>query len=63
VQVTISIGLTELNGREISFDSLMNEADQAMYGAKQSGRNRVMICEPEAASREPVSAAAEAAAS
>jgi diguanylate cyclase (GGDEF)-like protein len=41
VQVTVSIGLTALNHRQIDLDNLLREADQALYEAKQSGRNRV----------------------
>ena len=43
VQVTISIGLSHLHGRDANFDTLLNEADKAMYAAKGSGRNRVMV--------------------
>jgi diguanylate cyclase len=43
IPVTISIGLAELNGRNISFEALMDEADQAMYAAKEAGRNRVAV--------------------
>jgi diguanylate cyclase (GGDEF)-like protein len=43
IPVTISIGLAPLNGRSISFDDLMNEADRAMYAAKEAGRNRVAV--------------------
>jgi diguanylate cyclase (GGDEF)-like protein len=43
IPVTVSIGLTPLGGRSISFDELMNEADRAMYAAKQAGRNRVAV--------------------
>ena len=45
IQVTVSIGLSQLKGRNISFDSLMNEADQAMYTAKEAGRNRLVVSE------------------
>ena len=43
IPVTISIGLAQLNGRNISFEALMDEADQAMYAAKEAGRNRVAV--------------------
>jgi diguanylate cyclase (GGDEF)-like protein len=45
VHVTVSIGLSQLQGRNISFNSLMNEADQAMYEAKEAGRNRFVASE------------------
>ena len=45
IQVTVSIGLSELRGRNILFNSLLNEADKAMYNAKQAGRNKVAFCE------------------
>jgi len=41
-QVTISIGVSvRLHGNELDPDHLVEEADQALYRAKQSGRNRV----------------------
>jgi len=43
MQVTVSIGLAELNGRELSLEELLHEADQAMYSAKRLGRNRVVV--------------------
>jgi diguanylate cyclase (GGDEF)-like protein len=43
IPVTVSIGLVLLNGRTISFNELMNEADRAMYAAKEAGRNRVAV--------------------
>jgi diguanylate cyclase (GGDEF)-like protein len=41
--VTVSIGLAQLDGRNINFDTVLNEADQAMYQAKTTGRNRVEV--------------------
>lgn len=43
IQVTISVGLSHLEGRDANFDTLLSEADRAMYAAKESGRNRVMV--------------------
>jgi len=45
IQVSISIGVSELNGRNVDFNSLLHEADQTMYNAKQAGCNRVAVCE------------------
>lgn len=41
IPVTISLGVTSLKGRTIDWQSLFKEADQALYKAKNSGRNRV----------------------
>lgn len=43
VKVTLSIGLAQLKGRSMEFIKLLDEADQAMYSVKQSGRNGVAI--------------------
>jgi diguanylate cyclase (GGDEF)-like protein len=45
VQVTVSIGLSQLKGRNIDLKGLMNEADRAMYNAKQGGSNRIAVFE------------------
>lgn len=41
VQPTLSIGVTLLEADE-SMDAVVDRADQAMYEAKQHGRNRVI---------------------
>jgi diguanylate cyclase (GGDEF)-like protein len=46
VRVTVSVGLTELRGREVNIDMLLAEADRALYEAKGSGRDSVRACEP-----------------
>ncbi len=43
VNVTISIGVAELAGDVSSPSQLVTAADQALYHAKQSGRNRVAV--------------------
>jgi len=45
IELTLSIGLSQLKGRNIPLTSLLNEADRAMYDAKQAGRNRLAVCE------------------
>lgn len=41
--VTASLGVSTLNSRVDDLAALVNQADQAMYTAKQTGRNRVCI--------------------
>ena len=45
IRITVSIGISQLKGRKVSFNSLMDEADQAMYEAKEAGRNRFVTSE------------------
>ena len=40
---TISIGVADSNRVGLEFSALMSAADQAMYWAKQEGRNRVLV--------------------
>ncbi|HEV2675989.1 MAG TPA: two-component regulator propeller domain-containing protein [Aliidongia sp.] len=42
LRITISLGLAELRSGE-SFDALYARADAALYAAKESGRNRVVV--------------------
>ena len=49
VKVTISIGVTEFNpdtNPVTSPKQLVNQADQALYVSKNSGRNKVSFFEP-----------------
>ncbi len=43
IQFTMSIGLTVLAGMDDVIDNLFRRADQALYKAKNSGRNQVEI--------------------
>lgn len=41
VRFTVSIGFATLHGQDMSFEQLFNNADKALYRAKQTGRNKV----------------------
>jgi len=43
ISFTVSIGLVELNVNDTSLDSIMSCADLAMYQAKATGRNKVVV--------------------
>jgi two-component system, cell cycle response regulator len=42
IPVTVSVGMTGLRGEDGSVDALMKRADDALYKAKNNGRNRVI---------------------
>lgn len=42
IRFTVSIGVVEIATDELTLDSVMNRADQAMYRAKERGRNQVV---------------------
>ena len=42
VHITVSIGLASLAEREEGFEVLLKRADEALYAAKDAGRNRVL---------------------
>jgi len=43
IRFTVSIGITALIDKNTHIEMLLNEADKALYQAKQTGRNRVCI--------------------
>ncbi len=43
VPVTISVGVSSLNGSDDTLEKLLKRADQALYSAKREGRNKVVI--------------------
>jgi diguanylate cyclase (GGDEF)-like protein len=54
INVTISIGIAGGNGGSLRFDSLVRDADAAMYSAKSLGRNQTYIfAEPDEDARVP----------
>ncbi len=46
IQVTVSIGIAEIDTTQESIESALARADGALYEAKESGRNRVCQAEP-----------------
>ena len=43
VSVTVSIGITQLKSKTETLEDLIGQADQALYEAKETGRNRVCV--------------------
>lgn len=43
MHLTVSIGIAVLNGDIDDFDMLLSQADQALYQAKDRGRNRIVV--------------------
>jgi diguanylate cyclase (GGDEF)-like protein len=43
VVLTISVGIAGMANESMSLDTLLDHADQALYQAKEAGRNRVML--------------------
>lgn len=53
IQITISLGITQLAGRTgLSLEQLIDEADKALYQAKQQGRNQTSCYSPEMVSND-----------
>lgn len=46
VVVTVSIGVTQLKTKTETLQDLIDQADHALYHAKQTGRNRVCVFKP-----------------
>lgn len=45
IPLTVSIGVTQLNGGPFELDSLLSRADKCLYRAKNEGRNRTIMAE------------------
>lgn len=43
IEITVSIGIAALNAASASADSVLLDADRALYVAKENGRNRVVL--------------------
>ena len=43
IQITVSLGLASFDKSDVNIDVLLNRADQALYEAKRTGRNRTVV--------------------
>lgn len=43
IHFTVSIGVTTLHDQNVNIDMLLNQADKALYEAKETGRNKVCV--------------------
>lgn len=53
ISLTASFGVTTLCGKNMNFDTLLNQADQALYNAKGDGRDRVCVYQHDVAPPRP----------
>ena len=60
LKVTMSIGVATGPAGEIALNDLLERADQALYAAKNGGRNRVEVADDLPADSSPLPAAARA---
>ncbi|MET0024675.1 MAG: diguanylate cyclase [Sedimenticola sp.] len=47
IKLTVSAGLTHYGGEEESVERMLCRCDKALYKAKESGRNRLVVCDRE----------------
>ena len=43
ITFTVSIGIATFDDKDMAAEILMKNADDALYNAKENGRNRIMI--------------------
>jgi len=46
ITVTVSIGIADLRADDMTADAPLRRADEALYVAKESGRNRTAVYDP-----------------
>ncbi|MCZ2723668.1 diguanylate cyclase [Marinomonas sp. 15G1-11] len=43
IKITISLGISQLNEKDLSVDTWLSKADDALYQAKEKGRNQTLV--------------------
>jgi diguanylate cyclase (GGDEF)-like protein len=54
IPVTVSVGVTTLEGPAADVDVALQTADSALYEAKNKGRNRIELCDPASVAAYPI---------
>lgn len=59
LSITVSIGIAHVLGEQVTFSELLKRADEGLYRAKSTGRNKIVYIDHQAVNPEPVNTGTE----